>query len=283
MTCPIFLTLSAPVYQIACLLELEPLPTTTPPASPFLSLPNPSPPPNPNLSKRSLDKALEYFHLPKDQLEASLAEAAAAYEPPPSPLVRDPNDPSYTPSNPKDLDDDDEDKDDDDKDLISQASSIIIYNGRPIEIDGRPALSRRGLPSEKKSHIGHRRKKSGPGLGLTLESTTPAYTVSKKSNERERHAPVKVQEEKKKEKEKKEKKKRKKVYGGKAMGLLEKRGRITYGWGEWEPEMQYLEALSGPAIISFAREDDLDSGAWAGEAPNQLAKDRFWRDAISRL
>lgn len=93
---------------------------------------------------------------------------------------------------------------------------------------------------------------------------------------------MKVQEEKKK-KEKKKTKKTKKVHGGKALGLLEKRGRITYGWGEWEPEMQYLEALSGPAIISFAREDDLDSGAWAGEAPNQLAKDRFLRDVISRL
>jgi len=303
----------------------EPLPTISPP-SPFISLPNSSPLPSPNLNKRNLDKALEYFHLPKDQLKASLAEAAAAHEPPP-PSSKDPNDPGHAPSdNPEDLDKDD------DKDLITQASSIIVYNGKPIEMDGRPALSRRGLLSDKKARFGHR-KKGGPGLGLALESTTPAYTLSKPKAlertannnmggkpsknevldaqkkkgqnfpafnlippqkdanirytngvgggkvEQEKRAPVKVQDGKKKEKKVK-RKRVKNVDDNKAMRLLDKRGRITYGWGEWEPQMQYLESLNGPAVMGVAYEDALDSGAWAGEAPNELAKDRFWRDSI---
>jgi len=96
--------------------------------------------------------------------------------------------------------------------------------------------------------------------------------------QKKKHAPVKVQEEKKNKK--KEKKKWKKVDDNKAMRLLDKRGRMTYGWGEWEPYMQFLESLDGPAIMSVAYEDDMDSGAWAGEAPNELAMDRFWGERI---
>ncbi|CUS09715.1 unnamed protein product [Tuber aestivum] len=281
-------------------LDLKPF-QAAPPSSSLLSLLNPSPP-NPNLNRRSIDRALEYFHLPKHQLEASLADAEAvtAYE---ASLAQDPNDPNHVSHDCENLENG--------EDLVSQASSIIIYNGRPVEVDGRPALSPRDLLSGK-GRIG-RCRRDGPGVGLTLENTTPAHTASEPRVEEEmvdvggnsiEGEAVNVQKGQnfrvyndipvrkdvdarctggagggvegppfvKVEGEKVE------VVGAQdeAKGLPER--RLTYGWGKWEPYMHYLEGLDGPAIMSVAYEDDLDSGIWAGEAPDGITKDRFWGD-----
>lgn len=110
-----------------------------------------------DLEKRGLDRALKFFHAPKEVLNAQLAanDEAAAYEAYLKTQQKPNGKPGAAPSeyNP-------------DEDYVKKGGSVLIMNGRPLEVDGRPVNRN---PIQKRSN-GHRR---GPGLGLNHGSGGP--------------------------------------------------------------------------------------------------------------
>ena len=47
------------------------------------------------------------------------------------------------------------------------------------------------------------------------------------------------------------------------------------GGANWEEEMKILQEIRGPVVFTRASEDAKDSGARAGEAPDEVVKGRF--------
>lgn len=47
------------------------------------------------------------------------------------------------------------------------------------------------------------------------------------------------------------------------------------GGAKWEEEMKFLQEIRGPVVFTRASEDAKDSGARAGEAPDEVVKGRF--------
>lgn len=112
-----------------------------------------------DLEKRGLDRALKFFHAPKEVLNAQLTanDEAAAYEA----YLKAQRNPSgkaeVAPSehNPN-------------EDYVKKGGSVLIMNGRPLEVDGRP-VNRNPIQKRSNGH-GHAR---GPGLGLNRVSGGP--------------------------------------------------------------------------------------------------------------
>lgn len=103
-----------------------------------------------DLKKRGFERALKFFHAPKEVLNAQLAanDEAAAYEaylkaqnPPSEKAEAAPSE--HNPS----------------EDYVRKGGSVLIMNGRPLEVDGRP-VNRNPIQKRSNGH-GH-----GHGLGL---------------------------------------------------------------------------------------------------------------------
>lgn len=110
-----------------------------------------------NLEKRGLERALKFFHAPKEVLSAQLAanDEAAAYEAHLKPQKPPSGKAEVAPSehNPN-------------EDYVKKGGSVLIMNGRPLEVDGRPVNRN---PIQKRSNGRGR----APGLGLSRGSGGP--------------------------------------------------------------------------------------------------------------
>lgn len=99
------------------------------------------------VERRDIDRALKFFHAPKEVLNAQLAanDEAAAYEAHRK-AQQDPNsNPDAAPGekNP-------------DEDYYKKGGSVLMLNGRPLEVDGRPVRSK----------VQKRSNGRGPGMGF---------------------------------------------------------------------------------------------------------------------
>lgn len=101
-----------------------------------------------NLEKRGLERALKFFHAPKEVLNAQLAanDEAAAYE---AHLKA-----QKTPSGKAEIAPSENNPD---EDYVKKGGSVLIMNGRPLEVDGRPV---------NRNPIQKRGNGRGSGLGL---------------------------------------------------------------------------------------------------------------------
>lgn len=111
------------------------------------------------LEKRGLERALKFFHAPKEVLNAQLAanDEAAAYEAHLKAQKTPSGKAEIAPSgnNPN-------------EDYVKKGGSVLIMNGRPLEVDGRPVNRN---PIQKRG-IG-RGNGRGPGSGLSRGSSGP--------------------------------------------------------------------------------------------------------------
>lgn len=108
-----------------------------------------------DLEKRGLDRALKFFHAPKEVLNAQLAanDEAAAYE---AYLKAQQNPSGKAEAAPSEHNPN--------EDYVKKGGSVLIMNGRPLEVDGRP-VNRNPIQKRSNGHgHGHARV---PGLGLS--------------------------------------------------------------------------------------------------------------------
>lgn len=116
------------------------------------------------IEKRGFDRALRFFNAPKDVLDAQLAanQESAAYNAQQRALAGG-NAPSET-----------GESGDPDEDYFRKGGSVLLLNGRPLEVDGHPVLFEPKekkpapvpAPAQKRSVIPAQKSTRGPGLGL---------------------------------------------------------------------------------------------------------------------
>ncbi|KAI5842477.1 hypothetical protein DFP73DRAFT_553759 [Morchella snyderi] len=120
------------------------------------------------LEKRGFDRALRFFNAPKDVLEAQLAanQESAAYNAQQRALADGKTD-SETGENIHP-----------DEDYFRKGGSVLLLNGRPLEVDGHPVLfepkekevqpvpAPTPAPAQKRSVIPAQKGARGPGLGI---------------------------------------------------------------------------------------------------------------------